>query len=113
MEAVIKPLKVEVQEKKQIYFIDQFQWFPDGLESGSVPHDITRRSAVSFEFPHSPGQLARAELLVLGEKSELEAYLISPDNEIKNITIQRVFCYPGRREKIDRSVLDLNAVPSP
>jgi len=109
MEAEIRPREIEFKENKQIYFIDQFRWFVDGLESGSVPLNVTRRSAVSFEFPHSPGNLSRAELLVLGERSELEAYLLSVNTKNQN-TIQRVFKYTGDTEW---KILNIDAVPSP
>lgn len=112
MEAEIRPTKIEILNNKQIYFLDQFHWYADGIESGSVPYEITRRSAVSFEFPHSPGELSRAELLVLGERSELEAYLLSIDDKRRNI-IRQVFAYPGSKERIKLDILNVDAIPSP
>lgn len=112
MGAEIRPGKVSAEGKKQIYFIDQFHWFVNGLECGSAPSNITRRSAVSFVFPYSPGKLSRAELLVLGQSSELEAYFLSVNDKNKN-TIQRLFNYPSYKDKIDKKIINLDAVPSP
>lgn len=110
MNAEIRPRNIHFKNegKTQVFDIDQFHWYADGLESGSVPPDVTQRSAVSFIFPHSK-DLGKAELLVLGKSSELEAYFLSVNERRKN-TIQRIFSYNGG--EIDKRTLNLDTIPS-
>lgn len=88
----LRPANVAKDEKAKAVFydIDQFRWYQEGLDRSDVPSDLTRRSAVQFDLPHS------GHLIVAGKGiRECDAYFISRGN------LWHVFHYTGDWKKVN------------